>query len=289
MKNRVVLRQAGLLAVLPALLAGAISCSQGSSSSPVAPTLSGGTIESTRPTNPGPNVGAPDLELFEVCKVYSGGTGPDVTINADVDIDNNGSIDDSFSVVLSAGECEDLWVAGGAPFDRITVTEVAPTGYTTSFVRSTIVGTITTTDPPVSGTVASGLINGNTGVTVTFTNTAAPPPPAGEGCTPGYWKQPHHFDSWPAAYLPSDLFSSVFDDAFPGMTLLEVAAQGGGGLKALGRHTVAALLNAASGGVSYGLTVSEVVNGFNAAFASGDYETFKGQLELLNEAGCPLN
>ena len=38
-----------------------------------------------------------------------------------------------------------------------------------------------------------------------------------------------------------------FDDAFPGMTLLEVLSQGGGGLNALGRHTVAALLNAASG------------------------------------------
>src|SRR5690606_30498275 len=22
------------------------------------------------------------------------------------------------------------------------------------------------------------------------------PPSGGEGCTPGYWRQPHHFDSW---------------------------------------------------------------------------------------------
>ncbi|MDH3224417.1 MAG: hypothetical protein OEO23_11935, partial [Gemmatimonadota bacterium] len=72
-----------------------------------------------------------------------------------------------------------------------------------------------------------------------------PPPGGGEGCTPGYWKQPHHFDSW-TGYDPEDLFSSAFEDAFPGMTLLEVLKQGGGGLKALGRHTVAALLNAAS-------------------------------------------
>ena len=37
-----------------------------------------------------------------------------------------------------------------------------------------------------------------------------------EGCTPGYWKQPQHFDSWPSD-LPQDTpFSDIFDDAFPG-------------------------------------------------------------------------
>ena len=47
-------------------------------------------------------------------------------------------------------------------------------------------------------------------------------PPSTEGCTPGYWKQPQHFDSW-VTYSPSTLFSSVFDDAFPGLTLLSTA------------------------------------------------------------------
>lgn len=78
----------------------------------------------------------------------------------------------------------------------------------------------------------------------------------GEGCTPGYWKQKQHFDSWTnPPYDPDNMFVSAgFDDAFPGMTLLEVLKQGGGGLKALGRHTVAALLNTASDGVAYDLT-----------------------------------
>jgi hypothetical protein len=73
------------------------------------------------------------------------------------------------------------------------------------------------------------------------------------------------------------------------MTLLQVLEQGGGGLKALGRHTVAALLNAASSGVSYDLTVAEVINAFNAAFASGGYETQKDEFAGFNEQGCPLN
>ncbi len=62
----------------------------------------------------------------------------------------------------------------------------------------------------------------------------------GEGCTPGYWKQSQHFDSW-TGYSPSTQFSAVFENAFPGKTLLQVLEQGGGGLNALGRHTVAAL------------------------------------------------
>ncbi len=112
----------------------------------------------------------------------------------------------------------------------------------------------------------------------------------GEGCTPGYWKQRQHFDSYPAGYSPSMLFVDVFGvDAFPNKTLLQVLGQGGGGLKALGRHAVAALLNAASGDVDYDRTPSEVISSFNAAWAAGSYETLKNVFETFNEQGCPLN
>lgn len=117
-----------------------------------------------------------------------------------------------------------------------------------------------------------------------------PPPGGGDGCTPGYWKQSHHFDSWPAAYDPDMPFADVFDDAFPGMTLVQVLAQGGGKLKALGRHTVAALLNGASGGVDYDLTAAEVIDAFNATYpgSKNDYESLKNYFEGFNEQGCPL-
>jgi hypothetical protein len=130
---------------------------------------------------------------------------------------------------------------------------------------------------------------GDRGTLVVFTNTPVTTLPGTQGCTPGYWKQDQHFDSWPAPYTPDTLFSAVFEDAFPGMTLLEVLQQGGGGLKALGRHTVAALLNAQSGGVSYPLTTAQVIAGFNAVFPGGDYETLHLRWAAFNEAGCPLN
>jgi hypothetical protein len=109
-----------------------------------------------------------------------------------------------------------------------------------------------------------------------------------EGCTPGYWKQQQHFDSWPAPYTPWTDFSDVFDDAIPGKTLQQVVKQGGGGLAALGRHTVAALLNAASPGVDYGPSPTDVIDMFNAANPS-DYEDLKDVFVGLNESGCPLN
>ena len=117
------------------------------------------------------------------------------------------------------------------------------------------------------------------------------PPGGGEGCTPGYWRQEHHYDSW-VNYAPGDLFSSVFADAFPGETLGEVVRAKGGGLNALGRHAVAALLNAASAGVDYDYTEAEVIAAFNAAFASGDADIIEDQkdvFDFLNNQGCGLN
>jgi hypothetical protein len=71
------------------------------------------------------------------------------------------------------------------------------------------------------------------------------------------------------------------------MTLLQVLGQGGGGLNALGRHTVAALLDAASG-IDYGLTPAQVIQMFNDAYPGGDYEALKDEFAARNERGCPL-
>lgn len=112
------------------------------------------------------------------------------------------------------------------------------------------------------------------------------------GCTPGYWKQSHH--AYPAPYTHSNQFSSVFEDAFPGMTLQEVAQKDSGGgvsrLEILGAHTVAAFLNAVSGGVNYPLTPAEVVQRFNDVFPGSDaeYLALKDAFEAMNEVNCPL-
>jgi hypothetical protein len=111
------------------------------------------------------------------------------------------------------------------------------------------------------------------------------------GCTPGYWKQSHHFDSWPDTYDPDQLFSSVFENAFPGMTLLQVLETGGGGLEALGRHAVASLLNAEASGASFGLAPNQVVGMFNTLFPdfASEFESLKDIFEDMNEQGCNYN
>ena len=111
-----------------------------------------------------------------------------------------------------------------------------------------------------------------------------------EGCTPGYWKQGHHFDSWPASYTPNTLFSDVFEDAFPGLTLLDALKLRGGGLNALGRHTVAALLNGASPDVAYGLTETAVIAAFNDIYPGSkkQYNILKDFFEDFNEHDCPF-
>lgn len=114
-----------------------------------------------------------------------------------------------------------------------------------------------------------------------------------QGCTPGYWKQPQHFDSW-AVYAQTDSYDSVFGvTAFPSsLTLLAALQQGGGGINALGRHSAAALLNAVSPNVDYPITSAQVIALTQAALNSGSktlVEQTKNQLESYNQLGCPIS
>jgi hypothetical protein len=116
-------------------------------------------------------------------------------------------------------------------------------------------------------------------------------PCGGQGCSHGFWK--NHPEAWPAPFTPSTPFSEVFEDAFPGLTLLQVLEQGGGGLDALGRQVVAALLNAASAPVDFALSVEEVIGLFDEIWPidPGDplrIEMRKDYFEFLNDQTCPL-
>lgn len=74
------------------------------------------------------------------------------------------------------------------------------------------------------------------------------------------------------------------------MTLLQVLRHGGGGLNALGREAVAALLNAASPDVDYAFTPAEVISMFDNVFpgTKGSYDSLKDRLEAENTRGCDL-
>jgi hypothetical protein len=113
------------------------------------------------------------------------------------------------------------------------------------------------------------------------------PPAGGEGCTPGYWKQAQHFDSW-VGYQTGDSFKGIFGVRYK-KTLLAALKKGGGGKYALGRHATAALLNAANPGVDYFYTEAQIISMVQAAWATGNYGEVKNLLAEQNEKGCPLN
>ncbi|MDH3730405.1 MAG: choice-of-anchor E domain-containing protein [Acidimicrobiia bacterium] len=111
-------------------------------------------------------------------------------------------------------------------------------------------------------------------------------PAGGEGCTPGYWKQPQHFGNW-VGYSPDDSYADVFGVPY-NKTLLEALQTGGGGVRALGRHSVAALLNTANDDVSFAFTASGVIALVQDAWATGDFAGAKSHLAAENEQGCDL-
>jgi uncharacterized repeat protein (TIGR01451 family) len=111
----------------------------------------------------------------------------------------------------------------------------------------------------------------------------------GQGCTPGYWKQPHHFDSW-TDFSPAERYNDVFGvSASFDLRLLEALRQGGGKEIALGRHAVAALLNATSRGVTFLYSRWHVYAIVRDAYVTGDFNSAKDLLEAQNQQGCPLN
>ncbi len=113
----------------------------------------------------------------------------------------------------------------------------------------------------------------------------------GDGLTPGFWKQPQHFDRW-VQYSPDDSFEDVFvvqSKSTSGMTLLDALKKGGGGINALNRHAVAALLNHTNSYVSYLFSEASVISLVQQAYNSGDYEIIKMTLAYQNEMGSTLD
>jgi hypothetical protein len=141
---------------------------------------------------------------------------------------------------------------------------------------------------PVGDTLWSKVL-GIRGTIKMATSTPTPEGPGG-GCTPGFWKQEHHFGSWPEGYKPDDSFDEAFSINVFGndLSLLDALEMKGGGLNALLRQSTAALLNSAHPEINYGFTFDEIIEVFKAAFENGEYEPTKDQFEEMNEAGCPL-
>ncbi|UZJ27067.1 hypothetical protein RHODO2019_19095 (plasmid) [Rhodococcus antarcticus] len=99
---------------------------------------------------------------------------------------------------------------------------------------------------------------------------------AAQGLSPGYWK--NHPTAWPTAagtpiFSTTQLVSTIFGPLpapQASETLLEAIGTGGGGINALLRQAISALLNTTSVLIDYPLTASALIAAVNAALASGD-------------------
>lgn len=123
--------------------------------------------------------------------------------------------------------------------------------------------------------------------------------------TPGFWKTNASPNTWSKTGLsPGDAFASVFtvDSTLSLKTtfnpsLLDVLSAGGGGANALGRHAVAALLNASLPNSSYPYTpdeikmaVIETLSQYQAAlFYEADISTDMDNIESLKDLYEALN
>jgi hypothetical protein len=290
------------------LLAATAVLVTGCDTSAVGPQVAGPAFDH----DPG-TLGTPNSQLFQVCKAYSGGNGPAVTVDWSLDYDDDG-VDASGQVTLADGDCQTVHTYdetnsnNGTQPQTVTVTEQAVAGYTTSWIRKQIDGaippnTITTsgTGNSVSGTMLS---NPDRGFLVVFVNTLIPVG-GGEGCTPGYYKNlKKHLFAWnDAGYSPAQSVSSVFSEAanapyshLGAATLHEGLSFQGGDTVAekaeiLLRAAIAAVLNADNPNVSYGFTSAGIIADVNAALASGDGATILALATTLdneNNEGCPL-
>jgi hypothetical protein len=141
-----------------------------------------------------------------------------------------------------------------------------------------------------------GTYSGSTGSCEPLTVQAA-----GQGCTPGFWKQSQHFHDW-VGYTPSELVKTVFSAAgvapytsLGNSTLLQALSGGGGSsltqaAQILLRAATSAVLNAAQ--LSYPLSTSDIVSQVNAALASnnrGTILTLASTLDGFNNLNCTLS
>jgi hypothetical protein len=186
--------------------------------------------------------------------------------------------------------------ATATPTDTATNTATAtPTDTATNTPTNT--ATATPTDTATNTATSTPTSTATNTATSTPTNT---PTPILEGCTPGYWKQAHHFVSW-VGLSPSQTLESAFDVpnsyGLDNNTLLQALSfKGGSGTTAAARNLLraatASLLNSMNPNVEFALTTAEVLQQVNAALASGNRSTMlslMSRLDGYNNAGCPLN
>lgn len=125
------------------------------------------------------------------------------------------------------------------------------------------------------------------------------------GCTPGFWKNnadKQGASAWDG-YNPSEWFDTVFGvdvtlrgkgrTTYENPTLLQALDANGGGINALARHAVAALLNISNPDIDYvgGMSEAGLIAAVQAAIVAGEYaiQGLADELDYYNNAGCSVN
>jgi hypothetical protein len=224
---------------------------------------------------------------LEVCKHVEGGNGVGFEFTASMSGGAAGELLES-SFTLHDGECLVVWRSlgplgsPGDPVRSITVTELAPLPDGWQLDRIVVDADLLDNSPVeyLNTNEVTVPVNTYHGATAVFYNS---PIAVGEGCTPGYWRNTRI--EWPID--PATLFSDAFGVG-PDTPLSVTVEARGGGENALLRHATAALLNAAAG-LDYPLTEAEVIALVQEAYATGEFNAAKDQLEAGNELGCPLS
>jgi hypothetical protein len=128
--------------------------------------------------------------------------------------------------------------------------------------------------------------------------------PCAEGCTPGFWKNnaglthsvkkgkelnKQQDNCWCGDYSSGELLTDVFEgipSQFDGDTLIEALNYGGKGGQEYNmlRHAVAALLNACSDDVGFGLTEEYIIATVVSALNGGDIAAAHNEFAAANES-----
>ncbi|MFX0203204.1 MAG: DUF11 domain-containing protein [Candidatus Hodarchaeota archaeon] len=136
-----------------------------------------------------------------------------------------------------------------------------------------------------------------------------PEPCGGEGCTPSFWKNngdKHGASAWCGLFSPSMRISDLFflnepliirgkgKSTITDPTLLQALGANGGGVNAMIRHGVAAMLNACSDCVNYPISdpleiIIMIEDTLNEAPGAYTVDELHDMFAYYNEAGCPVN
>ncbi len=233
-----------------------------------------------------------DILVDNTGALIGGVAGSDLVIQGQIDVDGDGTID--YSGTLLTGDVLEFGAFDSGTTDQYAYRFAATggalvaagyftgedIGIQTNSGNSTYVG---------DWTVAfGGTVEGKVGPTVRpdidVEKYVKPVEDMSlEGFTPGFWKQCQHLQYW-TGYKTTDSFEKVFgvNISCSNPTLLSALSTGGGGQQALMRQAVAALLNASNDNVNYLYSAQDVIQMVQQAFASGQYDQTTSLLETQN-------